>query len=134
MDMTEDNELLLRQFFSEAAQQKIEDNGFTERVMQRLEANQQAQSSLFESEQSSSAKVKVQIFTRLWTAFCILIAFLLFSALHGWELLIVQLEVLLRTLPTEPFSGRLFMLVTIFVGLLIAGASEVISSSETVRK
>ena len=134
MDMTEDNELLLRQFFSEAAQQKIEDNGFTERAMQRLEANQQAQSSLFESEQSSSAKVKVQIFTRLWTAFCILIAFLLFSALHGWELLIVQLEVLLRTLPTEPFSGRLFMLVTIFVGLLIAGASEVISSSETVRK
>lgn len=132
--MTEDNDLLLRQFFSEAAQQKIEDNGFTERVMQRLEANQQAQSSLFESEQSSSAKVKVQIFTRLWTAFCILIAFLLFSALHGWELLIVQLEVLLRTLPTEPFSGRLFMLVTIFVGLLIAGASEVISSSETVRK
>ena len=132
--MTEDNDLLLLQFFSEAAQQKIEDNGFTERVMQRLEANQQAQSSLFESEQSSSAKVKVQIFTRLWTAFCILVAFLLFSALHGWELLTVQLEVLLRTLPTEPFSGRLFMLVTIFVGLMIAGASEVISSSETVRK
>ena len=132
--MTEDNDLLLRQFFSEAAQQKIEDNGFTERVMQCLEANQQAQSSLFESEQSSSAKLKVQIFPRLWTAFCILVAFLLFSALHGWELLTVQLEVLLRTLPTEPFSGRLFMLVTIFVGLLIAGASEVISSSETVRK
>ncbi len=134
MDMTEDNDLLLRQFFSEAVQQKIEDNGFTERVMQCLEANQQAQSSLFESEQSSSAKLKVQIFTRLWTAFCILVAFLLFSALHGWELLTVQLEVLLRTLPTEPFSGRLFMLVTIFVGLMIAGASEVISSSETVRK
>lgn len=124
MDMTEDNDLLLRQFFSEAAQQKIEDNGFTERVMQCLEANQQTQSS----------KLKVQIFTRLWTAFCILVAFLLFSALHGWELLTVQLEVLLRTLPTEPFSGCLFMLVTIFVGLLIAGASEVISSSETVRK
>lgn len=122
--MTEDNDLLLRQFFSEAAQQKIEDNGFTERVMQRLETSHKAQSS----------KLKVQIFTRLWTAFCILVAFLLFSALHGWELLTVQLEVLLRTLPTEPFSGRLFMLVTIFVGLMIAGASEVISSSETVRK
>ena len=122
--MTEDNDLLLRQFFSEAAQQKIEDNGFTERVMQRLETSHKAQSS----------KLKVQSFTRLWTAFCILVAFLLFSALHGWELLTVQLEVLLRTLPTEPFSGRLFMLVTIFVGLMIAGASEVISSSETVRK
>lgn len=122
--MTEDNDLLLRQFFSEAAHQKIEDNGFTERVMQRLETSHKTQSS----------KLKVQSFTRLWTAFCILVAFLLFSALHGWELLTVQLEVLLRTLPTEPFSGRLFMLVTIFVGLLIAGASEVISSSETVRK
>ena len=122
--MTEDNDLLLRQFFSEAAQQKIEDNGFTERVMQRLETSHKAQSS----------KLKVQSFTRLWTAFCILVALLLFSALHGWELLTVQLEVLLRTLPTEPFSGRLFMLVTIFVGLMIAGASEVISSSETVRK
>ena len=124
MDMTEDNDLLLRQFFSEAAHQKIEDNGFTERVMQRLETSHKAQNS----------KLKVQSFTRLWTAFCILVAFLLFSALHGWELLTVQLEVLLRTLPTEPFSGRLFMLVTIFVGLMIAGASEVISSSETVRK
>ena len=122
--MTEDNDLLLRQFFSEAAHQKIEDNGFTERVMQRLETCHKAQNS----------KLKVQSFTRLWTAFCILVAFLLFSALHGWELLTVQLEVLLRTLPTEPFSGRLFMLVTIFVGLMIAGASEVISSSETVRK
>ena len=122
--MTEDNDLLLRQFFSEAAHQKIEDNGFTERVMQRLETSHKAQNS----------KLKVQSFTRLWTAFCILVAFLLFSALHGWELLTVQLEVLLRTLPTEPFSGRLFMLVTIFIGLLIAGASEVISSSETVRK
>ena len=122
--MTEDNDLLLRQFFSEAAHQKIEDNGFTERVMQRLETSHKAQSS----------KLKVQSFTRLWTAFCILVAFLLFSALHGWELLTVQLEVLVRTLPTEPFSGRLFMLVTIFVGLMIAGASEVISSSETVRK
>ena len=131
--MTEDNDLLLLQFFSEAAEQKIEDNGFTERVMQRLEANHKAQSSLSESEQNSSAKLKVQSFTRLWTAFCILVAFLLFSALHGWELLVVQLEVILRTLPTEPFSGRLFMLITIFVGLLIAGASEVISS-ETVRK
>ena len=34
--MTEDNDLLLKQFFSDAAQQQIEDNGFTERVMARL--------------------------------------------------------------------------------------------------
>ena len=37
MDMTEDNnDLLLQQFFSEAARQQIADDGFTERVMQAL--------------------------------------------------------------------------------------------------
>ena len=114
MDMIEDNDLLLRQLFSEAAQQTIEDNGFTERVMRRL-------------------PVRVNWFTRLWTAFCILLALLLFTLFHGFELMAVQLEVLLRTLPTEPLSGRLVMAVTIFIGLLIAGASEFISS-ETARR
>jgi hypothetical protein len=114
MDMKEDNDLLLQQLFSEAAQQKIEDNGFTERVMHRL-------------------PLRVNWFTRLWTAFCILVALLLFTLFHGWELLAVQLEVLIRTLPTEPLSGRLVMVVTVFIGLLIAGASEFISS-ETARR
>ena len=36
MDMINDNDRLLQQFFSEAASQQIADNGFTERVMQRL--------------------------------------------------------------------------------------------------
>ena len=112
--MKEDNDLLLQQLFSEAAQQKIEDNGFTERVMHRL-------------------PLRVNWFTRLWTAFCILVALLLFTLFHGWELLAVQLEVLIRTLPTEPLSGRLVMVVTVFIGLLIAGASEFISS-ETARR
>ena len=112
--MKEDNDLLLQQLFSEAAQQKIEDNGFTERVMRRL-------------------PMRVNWFTRLWTAFCILVALLLFTLFHGWELLAVQLEVLIRTLPTEPLSGRLVMVVTVFIGLLIAGASEFISS-ETARR
>jgi len=112
--MKEDNDLLLQQLFSEAAQQKIEDNGFIERVMHRL-------------------PLRVNWFTRLWTAFCILVALLLFTLFHGWELLAVQLEVLIRTLPTEPLSGRLVMVVTVFIGLLIAGASEFISS-ETARR
>ena len=114
MDMIEDNEQLLKQFFSEAAQQKIEDNGFTERVMRRL-------------------PMRVNWFTRLWTAFCILMALLLFTLFHGWELLAIKLEVLIYTLPTEPLSGRLFMVVAIFLGLLIAGASEFISSETAHR-
>ena len=31
--MTDKDDLLIRDFFKEAAQQQIEDNGFTERVM-----------------------------------------------------------------------------------------------------
>ena len=112
--MIEDNEQLLKQFFNEAAQQKIEDNGFTGQVMHRL-------------------PMRVNWFTRLWTAFCILVALLVFTLFHGWELLVIKLEVLIRTLPTEPLSGRLFMVVAIFLGLLIAGASEIISS-ETARR
>ena len=77
--------------------------------------------------------MRVNWFTRLWTAFCILVAFVLFTLFHGWELLAVQFEVLIRTLPTEPISGRLVVALTVFIGLMIAGASEFISS-ETVRR
>lgn len=107
--MTEDNDLLLRRFFAEAARQEIEDNGFTQRVMQRLPK-------------------RVNWFTRLWTASCILVALVLFTLFHGWELLAVQLEVFLRTLPTEPVTGRLAMAVATLLGLLLVGAGEVISS------
>ena len=72
--MDKQDEKLLQQFFSEAAQQTIEDNGFTERVMNRL-------------------PVRMKRYTRIWTGCCILFAALLFTLFHGWELLLVQLEV-----------------------------------------
>ena len=40
--MIDNDERLLQQFFNEAAHQKIEDNGFTERVMQRIETEHQS--------------------------------------------------------------------------------------------
>lgn len=112
--MTEDNDLLLRQFFAEAAPQQIEDNGFTEQVMRRL-------------------PVRVNWFTRLWTVLCIVVALVLFSVFHGWELLFVQLEVFLRTMPTESMLDRLAMAAAAFLGLLAVGTFEVISS-EIARK
>ena len=60
MDMIDNDERLLQQFFSEAANQKIEDNGFTERVMQQL-ASANVQRSTF----------NVHRFSKLWTIFCI---------------------------------------------------------------
>ncbi len=112
--MNEDNEQLLRQFFSEAAQQQIEDNGFSEQVMCRL-------------------PMRINWFTHLWTACCILIATVLFYVFHGFELLAVQVEVFLRTLPATPITTNMMMMATILFSLFVVGASEVISSG-TVRK
>ena len=122
MDMTEDNERLLRQFFSEAASQQIEDGGFTDRVMQRIEA-----------EQSSALSPQTSTFMRLWTPFCIMVFVVLFVYFRGWELLAVHFEVMLRTMATQSFSVNLLAVATILFGLLFVGVGEV-SSSETVRK
>ena len=42
--MMEDNERLLQQFFNDAARQQIDDNGFTDCVMQRIEAEGKGES------------------------------------------------------------------------------------------
>ena len=107
MDMTEDNDLLLQQFFSDAARQQIADNGFTERVMQRLPS-------------------RINWFNRLWTMFCIVVFAVLFVVCHGWELLSVQLEVLLRTWTIESVSFNPLMLATVVFGLLFVGVGEVV--------
>ncbi len=113
--MDEQNEKLLRQFFSEAAQQTIEDNGFTERVMNQL------------------PPVRVKRFTRIWTACCILIAAILFTFFHGWELLLVQMEVFLRTMIVEPPQVSPVMVVFALFSLLMIGVYEVLSYERVIR-
>jgi uncharacterized membrane protein YidH (DUF202 family) len=115
MDMTEDNDLLIKQFFQQAAQQQIADNGFTERVMQRLP-------------QHTSLAARRTLLTRLWTASCIVVFAVLFVAFHGWELLTIQFEVMLQTLSVQTFSVNLLMVATVLFGLLFVGVGEVISS------
>ncbi len=107
--MMEDNERLLQQFFSEAARQEIDDNGFTERVMNRLPS-------------------RINWFVRLWTFFCVTVFVVLFVVFRGWELLAVHFEVMLRTMVAQPFSINLSMLFSVVFGLLFVGTGEVISS------
>jgi hypothetical protein len=123
MDMIDKDERLLQQFFSEAANQKIADDGFTERVMQRIEAESKLQTSA----------IRLQTLTRLWTWFCIAVFAILFVVFHGWELLAVQFEVMLRTMATQSFSINLLMLFSVVFGLLFVGTGEIISS-ELARK
>ena len=116
--MTDNDERLLQQFFSEAANRKIEDNGFTERVMQRLPVTQHSWLSRFST---------------LWTIFCVTVFAVLFVVFRGWELLAVQLEVMLRTMATQPFSINLMMLFSVVFGLLFVGTGEIISSESARR-
>jgi hypothetical protein len=123
MDMIDKDEQLLRQFFSEAAHQKVEDDGFTERVMQRLETEGRLQASA----------VRLHTITRLWTVFCVSVFVILFVVFRGWELLAVHMEVMLRTMAAQSFSINLMMLFSVVFGLLFVGTGEIISS-ETARK
>lgn len=109
MDMNDNNEQLLRQFFSEAAQQQIADDGFSERVMHRLPS-------------------RINWFNRLWTAFCILVFAVLFVVFDGMSQLAVQLEVMIRTMSTHDFSINLLMVFSVIFGLLFVGVGEVIYS------
>ena len=123
MDMINNDERLLQQFFSEAAGQHIADNGFTERVMQRIASEHQTQTS----------HARLQLFSRLWTPFCIAVFAVLFVVFRGWELLAVQFEVMLRTMATQSLSINLMMLFSVVFGLLFVGTGEVISSELTRR-
>ena len=73
-----DNELL-EQFFRPAKELRIDDDGFTERVMSRLP-------------QRDAARL-----SNLWTAFCIMVAVVLFILLRGWEPIVKGVFTLMTT-------------------------------------
>ena len=63
--MTDKDNLLIEEFFKQASQQQIEDNGFTERVMERVER----------VDQTSLVPHRLSL---LWTWFCIAVSVALF--------------------------------------------------------
>ena len=103
MDMTDKDNIMIEDFFKQAAQQQIEDNGFTEKVMAQIAEREQ---------QTSTATRHLSL---LWTWFCVAVALALFFVLGGWESLkasimvlastaLTSLEVLLTTAPTADLN------------------------------
>ena len=110
--MTDNNDLLIEKFFKQAAQQQIEDNGFTDRVMERV----------------AQTKPSTRRMSILWTWSCVFIALALFILLGGWESLkatmmvwmttaLTSLEVLITTAPTTelPVNPAVVFLLVAFV-------------------
>ena len=110
--MTDNDNLLIENFFKQAAQQQIEDNGFTERVMEKV----------------VQTKPSTHRMSILWTCFCVAVALALFILLGGWESLkttmmvwmttaLTSLEVLITTAPTTelPVNPAVVLLLVAFV-------------------
>ena len=114
MDMT-DNDKFLADLFKQAAQQQIEDNGFTERVMQNL---------------PDTNTVNIRRLSRLWSLFCILVGLGLFFAFGGWQvlqglffgglrMLLGWLEVFAMTAPTNEININLWVVLLAVVFVLV---------------
>ena len=86
MDMTDKDNLLIENFFKQAAQQQIEDNGFTERVMMNLPESQVE---------------KAHRLSLLWTVFCVVMSVVLFFVFGGWQALKASIMVVLQTVFTS---------------------------------
>ena len=123
MVMTDNNQIL-EDFFKQAAQQQIEDNGFTERVMQQL---------------PDARTDNVRRLSRLWSLFCILVGVGLFFAFGGWQvlqglfigglrMLLGWLEVFALTIPTIEININLWTV------LLLLGFVLVVLPYQTYRK
>ena len=122
--MEDKNDIMLKQLFEQAAQQQIEDNGFTERVMVNL---------------PERSGYSVRTLSRLWTLFCLIIGMLAFwlasgySALEGFlsggkQMLITTIEVFLATAPTTEIQVNPWVLV------LVAGFVLIFLPYQTFRK
>ena len=113
MAMTDKDNIMIEEFFKQAAQQQIEDNGFTERVMMNL---------------PETSQERVRRLSRLWTIFCGIVGVVLFFLLGGWQIvqglfygglrmLFGWLEVMMVTAPTAeiPVNPWVVLLALAFV-------------------
>ena len=105
----------LTDLFTQADQQQIEDNGFTERVMQNL---------------PDARTDNVRRLSRLWSLFCILVALGLFFAFGGWQvlqslffgglhMLLGWLEVFAVTAPLTEININLWVVLLLLVFVLV---------------
>ena len=117
-----DNNQFLEDLFKQAAQQQIEDNGFTERVMQNLPKTD-----------------TVRRLSRLWSLFCILVGLGLFFAFGGWQvlqglffgglrMLLGWIDVFALAAPTTEIN------INLWVVLLLVGFVLVVLPYQTYRK
>ena len=152
--MTEKENKLIEDLFKQAAQQQIEDNGFTERVMEsignehwaigngqlKMDNGQWAiGNGQWTIENGQLKKDNGKLLSVLWTWFCIAVSHVLFFVFNGWEMLKASLmvlyaavrtslEVFVTTAPTTEFDLTPWMI------LLALGFVSIYLPYQTARK
>ena len=115
MAMTDKDNMMIEDFFKQAAQQQIEDNGFTERVMHSLPDRKDH---------------VVRRLSQLWTLFCIAVAGVLFFMFGGWQMvtglffaslkvILGWLEVQMVTAATTEIPVNLWAILLLVVMVLV---------------
>ena len=87
---------LLDQLFEPARQMTVEDNGFSDRVMERI------------------PRRSTRTLSRLWTVFCVAVAGALFVVFDGLKIVAQGMVVLLKTHPTQ----HSLLMLTLAVGVV----------------
>ena len=138
--MTEKENKLIEDLFKQAAQQQIEDNGFTEKVMEAIGNGQWAiGNGQWTIENGQLKKDNGKLLSMLWTWFCIAVSLVLFFVFNGWEMLkaslhvlyasiLTSFEVFLTTAPTAEFDLNPWMI------LLALGFVSIYLPYRTARK
>ncbi len=122
--MTDKDNIMIEEFFKQAAQQQIEDNGFTERVMHNLP--------------DRKASV-IRRLSQLWTLFCISVAGVLFFLFGGWQvvtgLFFASLRVILGWLEVQMVTASTTEIpVNLWAILLLVAMVLVYLPYQTARK
>ena len=100
--MTEKENKLIEDLFKQAAQQQIEDNGFTERVMEAIGNGQWAiGNGQLKMDNGQLNRGNGKLLSVLWTWFCIAVSLVLFFVFNGWEMLKASLHVLYASILTS---------------------------------
>ena len=113
--MIDKENVMIEDFFKQAAQQQIEDNGFTERVMHSL---------------PDRKNHVVRRLSQLWTLFCIAVAGVLFFMFGGWQMvtglffaslkvILGWLEVQMVTAATTEIPVNLWAILLLVVMVLV---------------
>ena len=138
--MTEKENKLIEDLFKQAAQQQIEDNGFTEKVMEAIDNGQWAiANGQLKMDNGQLKKDNGKLLSMLWTWFCIAVSLVLFFVFNGWEMLkaslhvlyasiLTSFEVFLTTAPTAEFDLNPWMI------LLALGFVSIYLPYRTARK